>query len=293
MKIRKVFGKCVSALFVLSMVFGSALTVHAEEPKAETKVVIDNMEVEPAHFFVRVDGVEQKENGKTHYKAKYYTQDVVTRQLKEYKAINANGKTNAEGKFEADQETLDAIIENIIAGEEGIPTAEDFTFAEAEIQNNRDKYEVKWYVIKKESDFWHVDGVLVKKAVAEKPEVEPEKPEVEPERPEVEPEKPEVEPEKPEVEPEKPEVEPEEPEVELEEDDDTEVLGEVFENPDTDEETEVLGDVFENPGTDEETAVLGAEFAATGDKMPLFVIVALFVMSGLGIAVLTFRKREF
>ena len=217
MKIRKVFGKCVSALLVLSMVFGSALTVHAEEPKAETKVVIDNMEVEPAHFFVRVDGVEQKENGKTHYKAKYYTQDVVTRQLKEYKAINAGGETNAEGKFEADQETLNAIIENIIAGEEGIPTAEDFTFAEAEIQNNRDKYEVKWYVIKKESDFWHVDGVLVKKADV------PGDSEVEPEKPEVEPEKPEVEPEKPEVEPEKPEVEPEEPEVELEEDDDTEV----------------------------------------------------------------------
>jgi hypothetical protein len=69
--------------------------------------------------------------------------------------------------------------------------------------------------------------------------------------------------------------------------DETEVLGEEFENPD---DEEVLGEEFTN--TNDESEVLGADFTATGDTAPLFIMIVSLMMSVIVIAGMSKRRKD-
>ena len=69
----------------------------------------------------------------------------------------------------------------------------------------------------------------------------------------------------------------------------TAVLPGEFENED---DEDVLGAEFDNDDTDDESAVLGEEFTKTGDMAPTFVMIALLLMSGLAIVVISKKRRE-
>lgn len=102
-------------------------------------------------FFVRVSNEEQLENGKTHYDDKYYTpkSDKVYGSIVEFK--------NIYGEIDAN-ETFEEIVNNLASE---LPKVEDFTYAkEDQGKFTSLKNYIRWYVLKEESDRWHIDGII-------------------------------------------------------------------------------------------------------------------------------------
>lgn len=267
------------------------------------KASFNAIDISKARFFVRYDGLEPEENGNTHYDSKLYTSEKnIERNV--YKLEKIHGEI-------ADDETADKVVANVI-GE--LPDVNSFASLLKYLNANDldpDEYYVRWYTLKEEGDCWHVDGVVLKKPavtffdedetteilgktfVAYNSKVEA----------------------------------PEDPSKEatdeftyefkgwrIKGDEDTTVMtadmlklmsvkedvefvavyeetavlpGE-FENDDIED---VLGAEFENTD-DDQSGVLGAEYTQTGDMAPTFVMIALLLMSGLAIAVISMKRRE-
>ena len=102
-----------------------------------------------AQYFVRYDGDEQEENGKTHYGIKYYTpeSDNVKTGIVNFEQIYGE---------EDDPVTFSKIVANIVGS---LPSITKFTFKEGTSYDDTKNY-IRWYVLKEESDGWHIDGVI-------------------------------------------------------------------------------------------------------------------------------------
>lgn len=94
-------------------------------------------------FYIRIDNVEQEENGTTHYDSSHYVGGM-SGTLLEKKQIN---KTSGENYLE--------LIENNIQSQ---PSIEEFVINGKTYSS--EKYDIIWYVIKLEEDSWHVDGII-------------------------------------------------------------------------------------------------------------------------------------
>lgn len=107
-----------------------------------------------AHFYIRKDGVEQYENGDTHYNSDYYYDTKITDTVKERKQIY--GKTGA-------PETQALIQANL---NKTLPTLAEVLVKLPELKEtyNTNDYYVRWYVMKAEGT-WHIDGVILHKDV--------------------------------------------------------------------------------------------------------------------------------
>jgi hypothetical protein len=107
-----------------------------------------------AHFYIRKDGVEQYENGDTHYNSSYYYDTKITDTVKERKQIH--GKTG-------DPETQALIQANL---NNTLPTLAEVLVKLPELKEtyNTNDYYVRWYVMKAEGS-WHIDGVILHKDV--------------------------------------------------------------------------------------------------------------------------------
>lgn len=136
-RLTRVFAILAFACLVLFGYTDVSASENVDTPAKEKEV----------RFYVRIDGEEQIENGTTHYPQTLYSSGVAG-ELKQKIPMN---KDNCGDTY------IDDIRANFVTE----PAVEEF-----EIEGNHyssGEYTIKWYVIKEESDFWHVDGILVKK----------------------------------------------------------------------------------------------------------------------------------
>lgn len=138
----------ITFLLLLFVTYWSVPTncVFATENQNEEAVQSEGQK--EVRFYVRLDGKEQYENGSTHYDVSLYSPGIAG-ELSEIKQINsvADGKSYL-------QKIKDNIIEE--------PSVESFDISGQHYSS--DEYAVLWYVIKEETAYWHVDGILVRKS---------------------------------------------------------------------------------------------------------------------------------
>lgn len=182
-KIKKVFGSCLGMMLALSLSTGTAFAaesvsnsnsscddmlnqavmsenVSAAETKSTAKessvkkTDTENSTPKIAYFYVRKsDVIEQTEDGKTtHWPKNQYTSDEVTREIKEYISIHGQGSLVGDGKMEEIRANL---VEN-----QTLPTVSEFKTFSPSLNVSENTHRIIWYTLKKESDGWHVDGVL-------------------------------------------------------------------------------------------------------------------------------------
>lgn len=268
------------------------------------KATFTSTDISKARFFVRYDGIEPEENGNTHYDTKLYTSEKnIEREV--YKLEQINGEIN-------DDATVEKVVNNVIGD---LPEVNDFKSLLTYLNEkdlNPDEYYVRWYTLKDESDCWHVDGVVLKRPAVtffdedETTEIlgktfvdynskveapaDPKKADTADFTYEFKGWRIKGDADTTVMTADMLKLMSVKSDVEFvavyEE---TAVLPGEFENED---DEDVLGAEFDNDDTDDESAVLGEEFTKTGDMAPTFVMIALLLMSGLAIVVISKKRRE-
>lgn len=166
---------------------------NGDNPEEEIPPIEEEPVVYDAHFFVRVDRVVQKENGSTHYDAKYYFP--IGQVASGYKyGSNVSDYTSADGKVDTNNAHMNYTVPQDVVTEEVISNAEEMVYTHITSKptieevitaakayglsdESLENVEVLWYVVKQESKI-HVDGVLYNK-VTNEIITQPEEPETE------------------------------------------------------------------------------------------------------------------